>query len=87
MCIDRSCLGSCPDDADYSYISNAMIAFCFASWFDRESLEHFGARRLDHRPVSLSVSLCPCTLLPRLSSLLFSLLSFLPILSPVATEL
>jgi hypothetical protein len=56
MCVDRFCLGSCADDVDYSYISNAMIALCFASWFDRESLEHFGARRLDHRPVSISVT-------------------------------
>jgi hypothetical protein len=76
MCVDRFCLGSCADDVDYSYISNAMIALCFASWFDRESLEHFGARRLDHRPVSISVT---HSLAPSFPD------SLLPILSPSYT--
>lgn len=38
MCVERSSLASCADDVVYSYISNAMNAFCFASRFDREFL-------------------------------------------------
>jgi hypothetical protein len=78
MCVDRSCLASCADDVVFSYISNAMIALCFASWFDRESLEHFGAQRLDHRPVSISVT---HSLAPSFPD------SLLPILSPFPIRL
>jgi hypothetical protein len=72
MCVERFCWSSCADDVEYLYISNAMnAAFCFASWFDRESLEGaLGAWTTILSCFGLSLSLI--SILP--------LLSFLPIL-------
>lgn len=60
MCVKRSSLASCADDVVYSYISNAMNAFCFAFWFDREFLGSLELGAWTTINVSVSLVLLPC---------------------------
>lgn len=61
MCVERSGLASCADDVVYSYISNAMNAFCFAFWFDREFL---GSLELGAWTTIIVLLPCPSLSLP-----------------------